>query len=82
MIIVGGKKWKNLHCAHSMSSLFVVKEMCNNHDYDLKIEVADCGGTLNGSSLVKLGRALYRLANISMTWDHFFCVVCPQKLGQ
>ena len=40
---------KNLHCAHSMSSLFVVKEMCNNHDYDLKIE-ADCGGTLNGSS--------------------------------
>ena len=29
---------KNLHCAHSMSSLFVVKEMCNNHDYDLEIE--------------------------------------------
>ena len=26
---------KNLHCAHS---LFVVKEMCNNHDYDLEIE--------------------------------------------
>ena len=64
-----------------MSSLFVVKEMCNNHDYDLKIE-ADCGGTLNGSSSQVRQGSLYRLANISMTWDHFFCVVCPQNLGQ